>query len=89
MILSVMWIGLWKDRFDFKHTNHRKETDEKQEQGCEEPERADKCANINPSRMEHSPCGWHEIAGQCRRDDDEALEPHSHVWELNDDPDPY
>ena len=88
MSLPVMGICFWQNCFNFEHTDHWKESDEEQEQGSEETEGSNERADIDPSWMEHSPCGWREIAGQRGGDDYEALEPHAHIRELNNNPDP-
>ena len=84
----MVWICFWQNCFNFKHTYHWKESNEEQKEGSEQTESADKGADIDPSRMKHSPSRGGEVAGERGGNNHEALEPHTHVWELNDDPDP-
>jgi hypothetical protein len=88
MSLPMVWIRLWQNCFNFKHTDHWKESDEEKKEGSEKTKSSDECADVNPSRVEHSPRGRGEIAGQSGGDDHKALEPHAGVRELNDNPDP-
>lgn len=84
----MVWICFWQNRFNFEHTDHWKESDEEQKEGSEQTEGADEGADIDPSRMKHSPSGWGEVTGERGGNNHEALEPHAHIWKLNDDPDP-
>src|SRR5436305_10975072 len=67
--------------FDLPHGNHGKKTDEQQEAGKEQPKAANQNAYINLGGIKHAPAGWQVGTVQRNYNDDEALEPHSNVYQ--------
>src|SRR5216110_3606413 len=83
-----MRIRLGHSGLHFRHRDHGQKTDKEQKKRSENPECADVCPDIHPSRVKHSPGRGKKIAMQSADDNDEALEPHAgvhaHADKIND-----
>src|SRR5215472_11558335 len=67
------------ERAHFKDRDQRQVADEQEEQEQEKSDRSKKSKQVPPRRVVHTPSRWKKIAMQAGDDDDEPLEPHTHV----------
>ncbi len=79
-------VGLGHHALDLGHADHGHEPDEEQEEGEEEPERADEGHDVDNRRAVVTPARGQVVAAQGRNDDDESFEPHTDVDEHRGDP---
>src|SRR5690242_13296728 len=70
-------VGLRQQRLYFEDRNHRHEAQEQQERGQEQAERAGIQHEVPLRRRIMRPRRGHEVVGERRHDDHEALEPHA------------
>src|ERR1051326_5291864 len=75
----MMRIGLRSDAFNFGDGDHRQKSNEQQEAGEKEAERADVGANIDFAWTKIAPTGGQKIAVQRNDNDDKSLKPHADV----------
>src|SRR5262245_56439004 len=66
---------------DLPRRDHGKQANEKEKTGKKQTEAADERADFNDRRPVDHPARWQVAAVQRGHDDDETLEPHSHVDE--------
>jgi len=81
----IVRISLRGDQLDLRHGDHRQEADEQQEEGEENPERANEGKDLHPGRVIVTPGTRQEILGERGGDNYEALKPHADVDEHADD----
>src|SRR5450432_1059510 len=86
----IMRVSFRQNTFDFRHGDHRKESDKQQKQGQEDAECSNERKNINPGGRVDPPSRREKIPVERNDKDNEALKPHpgigTHRNEKNSDP---